>query len=219
MLKPLIDGKNDQFTGAPEAALHEDAGEVGFGTWIVAFVAGQDFLYFLGQFHGLGSPVNRRAHREISAKYNDAEDISARRSAEQGQIGWNRLLRPNFTDLTEIDGEEGAVYVPVSLQEKVPRALKDIAIYRLQRVEKALERLNGAVSRLDAAASALPVEQPKSQDVSGQNDQYDLAQAELTALRADYERLRLAATTVTGRLDDTIERLEAPQHAPKQAPA
>lgn len=110
-----------------------------------------------------------------------------------------------------IDGEEGAGYVPVSLQEKVPRALKDIAIYRLQRVEKALERLDGAVSRLDAAMSVRQADKADPVDPSvesAQNVQYDLAQAELTALRADYERLRAAATTVSGRLDKTISRLE-----------
>lgn len=107
-----------------------------------------------------------------------------------------------------IDGEEGAGYVLVLLQEKVSRALKDIAIYRLQRVEKALERLDRAVSRLDAASSALPQDQPETAEGGTENEQYDLAQAELTALRADYERLRTAAMTVSSRLDETIARLE-----------
>lgn len=118
--------------------------------------------------------------------------------------------KTQFPVLTVIDGGKRAAYVPVLVQEKVPSPLKDIAIYRLQRVEKALERLNQAVGRLDSAASTLKVETPEpDSDHDGQNDQYDLAQAELTALKADYDRLHEAATTVAGRLDETIERLEA----------
>lgn len=109
-----------------------------------------------------------------------------------------------------IDGERGADYVPVLLQEKVSSPLKDIAIYRLSRVEKALERLNTAVGRLDAAAETIPTGAPAADaDTAPQSDQYDLAQAELAALRADYDRLHEAATTVAGRLDETIERLES----------
>lgn len=92
----------------------------------------------------------------------------------------------------------------------MPSPLKDIAIYRLQRVEKALERLNTAVSRLDAVAERIPADKPADEaGAAPQTDQYDLAQAELTALRADYDRLHSAATTVAGRLDETIERLES----------
>lgn len=107
--------------------------------------------------------------------------------------------------------------------------LKDIAIYRLQRVEKALKRLNQAVSRLDTAADKLPTDPPNA-DPSTQEDQetgqYELVQAELKALQADYDRLHTAATTVAGRLDETIARLEpdaeqtsTPKQAPSQASA
>lgn len=127
-------------------------------------------------------------------------------------------MAKKITDLTVIDGGRGADYVPVLLQEKVLSALKDIAIYRLSRVEKALERLNTAVSRLDAAAESIPEGAPADDtDTARQSDQYELAKAELAALRADYDRLHAAATTVAGRLDETIERLESSTTSPSSA--
>ena len=89
--------------------------------------------------------------------------------------------------------------------------MKDIAIYRLQRIEKALERLDSAVSRLEnasaeAAQRSANVAASNGQDKDG--GQLELAEAELAALRRDYDTLRKAATTVVDRLDETIERFE-----------
>lgn len=89
--------------------------------------------------------------------------------------------------------------------------MKDIAIYRLQRVDKALERLNAAFARLEAAVDAKGAGPPSR---SGSDDGKALAdvQAELSALRQDYESLHGAASKVADRLDGTLDRLKA--HAP-----
>lgn len=100
-----------------------------------------------------------------------------------------------------------AAYVLVSLQEKGARALKDIAIYRLQRVEKALERLGTAVGRLETAASALDVGAGEQKEAPEEGEQFNLIQAELDAIKADYKQLHSAASQVADRLDDKIELL------------
>lgn len=85
--------------------------------------------------------------------------------------------------------------------------MKDIAIYRLQRVEKALERLGTAVSRLEAATEGLGPNSAQAQDGPAEGEQFDLIQAELDAVRADYEVLRVAATKAADRIDEKIEVL------------
>ncbi|MFL2770285.1 MAG: hypothetical protein ACJZ9F_04675 [Rhodospirillaceae bacterium] len=84
--------------------------------------------------------------------------------------------------------------------------MKNIAIYRLQRVDKALERLNIAVARLETAvqlkgqgASTLTAEKG---NVAG-----DPAEA-LAELRRDYEILHAAVSKVAFQLDGTIEQLK-----------
>lgn len=94
----------------------------------------------------------------------------------------------------------------------MPTPLKDIAIYRLQRVDKALERLGAAVARLESATQA---ENAAFAANGGQNDgDLAAAQSELAALKADYEVLHKAASTVADRLDQTIDRLSADSAAP-----
>lgn len=86
--------------------------------------------------------------------------------------------------------------------------MKDIAIYRLQRIEKALERLGTAVSRLEAATEGLGSESVQVEDGPAEGEQFDLIQAELDAVRADYEVLRAAATKAADRIDEKIEVLD-----------
>lgn len=107
-----------------------------------------------------------------------------------------------------IDGLYNPPYVPPSLQEKGARALKDIAIYRLQRVEKALERLGAAVTRLETVADVIP--RPSVDGLEGPQDgeQYDLIQAELEAIRGDYKNLHAVASKVADRLDEKIAVLD-----------
>ena len=85
--------------------------------------------------------------------------------------------------------------------------MKDIAIYRLQRVEKALERLGTAVTRLESATTGLGVKDVAQEDGRKEGEQFSLLQAELDAIRADYEQLHTAASQVADRLDDKIELL------------
>ena len=43
MLPSLIDGQNNHLAGAGQFAGHQDAGEVGFGAWVVAFHTRTEF--------------------------------------------------------------------------------------------------------------------------------------------------------------------------------
>ncbi len=107
-----------------------------------------------------------------------------------------------------IDACNSSAYVPVVVQEKVPSPLKDIAIYRLQRVEKALKRLGAAVDRLEGAATAIELPAEVDSSVQSGNGQLNFLQTELESVKADYNRLRIAATQVADRLDQTIETLD-----------
>ena len=51
MLETLVDGEDDELTGAAELALHEDAGEVALGARIVALVAVENLFDALGDAH------------------------------------------------------------------------------------------------------------------------------------------------------------------------
>ena len=82
--------------------------------------------------------------------------------------------------------------------------MKDIAIYRLQKVEKALERLGVAVARLESATDVFEPIQDSELQASAGGEQLTLLQVELEAM------LRTAATQVAQRLDDTIDRFDAP---------
>ncbi len=78
--------------------------------------------------------------------------------------------------------------------------MKDIAIYKLTRIEQALETLAHAVQRLDRAARERLEAEPEAA--------FDAEmEAELEALRADYENLRTVSQVVSDRLDGAIHRL------------
>ena len=93
------------------------------------------------------------------------------------------------------------------VQEKVPSPLKDIAIYRLQRVDKALERLNAAVDRLDTAIQTKGASETPG--TSGADSGNAALKAELSALRKDYDALHAAASSVADRLDSTVAQMTA----------
>ena len=42
VLEALVDRQDDQLAGAAQPALHQDAGEIGLGAGIVAFIFGED---------------------------------------------------------------------------------------------------------------------------------------------------------------------------------
>lgn len=86
--------------------------------------------------------------------------------------------------------------------------MKDIAIYRLQRVEKALERLSAAVSRLETVADGIPKLKVSDEGGPKEGEQFDLIQAELDAIRGDYRTLHTAASKVADRLDERIAVLD-----------
>ena len=86
--------------------------------------------------------------------------------------------------------------------------MKDIAIYKLLRVERALERLGTAVLRLEAATEGLGTDSAQVQDGPAEGEQFELIQAELDAVRADYEVLRSAATNAANRIEEKIETLD-----------
>ncbi len=94
------------------------------------------------------------------------------------------------------------------VQEEVSTPLKDIAIYRLQRVEKALERLGAAVGRLEGATTAIEVPEEADSSVQSDKGQLNFLHTELESVRADYDRLHAAASQVANRLDQTIETLD-----------
>ena len=85
--------------------------------------------------------------------------------------------------------------------------MKDIAIYRLERVDKALERLDAVVARLETAVQskgAIPATQ------SGENGQaLTDVRADMAALRSDYDALHAVASKVADRLDGSIDQLKA----------
>ena len=91
-------------------------------------------------------------------------------------------------------------------EEKVSSLLKNIAIYRLQRVDKALERLNIAVARLETAVQLKGQGASTLRKEKG-NVAEDPAEA-LLALRRDYEVLHAAASKVAFQLDGAIEKLK-----------
>lgn len=105
-----------------------------------------------------------------------------------------------------VDGFRAAAYVPVLLKEKVLTPLKDIAIYRLGRIEKAIERLGAAVTRLESATQSDKSAKAASLAKNAE-DTAILLELEMANLKKDYAALYVAAGTVVERLDATIGRL------------
>lgn len=84
--------------------------------------------------------------------------------------------------------------------------MKDIAIYRLQRVEKALERLGLALSRLEAVA--LDAKENKMVFGNTRKAEDDEILDELDNLKRDYNKLHEAASTVAKGLENAIDKLD-----------
>lgn len=82
--------------------------------------------------------------------------------------------------------------------------MKDIAIYRLQRIDAALARLVQSLDRLESVTAQVEVGQGASSGGSpgGSHD-------ELAAMQRDYAALKAAATKVSDQLEQTLTKLEA----------
>jgi hypothetical protein len=92
--------------------------------------------------------------------------------------------------------------------------LKDIAIYKLARIEQAIDDLSRAVERLEAAAYSRAVDIPVVEEDPGESESEIALRREIEGLRADYENLRTISRTISGRLDSTIDRVRGVLDAP-----
>ena len=84
--------------------------------------------------------------------------------------------------------------------------MKNIAIYRLERIKTAMERLGVAVTRLESA-----IQNNNEVDTlsSGRTDEGSESLAtEIEILKQDYANLHSAAKKVSEKLDLTIDRLK-----------
>lgn len=82
--------------------------------------------------------------------------------------------------------------------------MQDIAIYKLSRIEQALEGLSRAIDRLETASEGLS--DPRPVEASTAEDALRL---EIADLRADYDNLRTISQTVSQRLENAIGRVRA----------
>ena len=102
----------------------------------------------------------------------------------------------------------GLIYL--SAERKFGKPLKNIAIYKFQRVESALERLNQALTRLDGATENTKAEPVAAGSQSeGQKTAKALA-AELSQLRGQHDQLREAAGEALEALNAALEVLSPP---------
>jgi hypothetical protein len=92
--------------------------------------------------------------------------------------------------------------------------LKDIAIYKLARIEQAIESLARAVDRLEMAAASRPLVEAVALEPAEvvpaevpESESEIALRREIEGLRADYENLRTISRTVSNRLDSTIDRV------------
>src|SRR5260221_5148157 len=93
VLEALIQRQDDEVAGAAQAPLHQDAGEVGLGAGIVAFVMGQNLANARRHLHGifpsLSSPNSRGCSGfQLPARYcrkAAAGSASSRRSSALGR--------------------------------------------------------------------------------------------------------------------------------------
>ncbi|GEO80532.1 DUF4164 family protein [Pararhodospirillum oryzae] len=84
--------------------------------------------------------------------------------------------------------------------------MQDIAIYKLVRIEQAVESLARAIDRLETVV----VERGGAGGAAGAGDpavEAELRQ-EIEELRADYENLRTVSQAVAGRLDSAIGHVQ-----------
>ncbi|MCF8478988.1 MAG: hypothetical protein K9H25_01020 [Rhodospirillum sp.] len=93
--------------------------------------------------------------------------------------------------------------------------MKDIAIYKLARIEQAIDDLSRAVERLERAAQSRPTPVAVVEDEDmGESESEAALRREVEGLRADYENLRTISRTISGRLDSTIDRVRGVLDAP-----
>lgn len=84
--------------------------------------------------------------------------------------------------------------------------MQDIAVYKLSRIEQALDSLSRAVDRLEAASEGLGRSHPVADAISSSEEALRL---EIADLRADYDNLRTISQTVSQRLENAIGRVRA----------
>ena len=89
--------------------------------------------------------------------------------------------------------------------------MKNIAIYKFQRVESALERLNQALTRLDDATESVKSDPPSSSSDSDSQKTAKALAAELSQLRGQHDHLRDVAGEALEALNAAIEVLTPPK--------
>ncbi|WP_041794406.1 hypothetical protein [Pararhodospirillum photometricum] len=81
--------------------------------------------------------------------------------------------------------------------------MKDIAIYKLARIEQAVDSLSRAIDRLELAALERAPLDPEHSAAE------EALRREIEDLKADYENLRTVSQAVSTRLDSAIGRVRA----------
>jgi len=76
----------------------------------------------------------------------------------------------------------------------------------MSRLQQASDRLKAALDRLETAAESA-FERKSQSDVSDTQEVEDL-RAQLSAMRADYDRLTQTTETVSARLDGAVDQLK-----------
>jgi len=76
----------------------------------------------------------------------------------------------------------------------------------MSRLQQASDRLKAALDRLETAAESA-FERKSQSDVSDMQEVEDL-RAQLSAMRADYDRLTQTTETVSARLDGAVDQLK-----------
>ncbi|MBE1236069.1 hypothetical protein IHV25_00140 [Phaeovibrio sulfidiphilus] len=82
---------------------------------------------------------------------------------------------------------------------------KEIAIYKLDRIEQALDGLSRAVDRLDAATIGL--KEPRDPRDGFPSSQEEQLRREIEDLRANYQNLLTISDTVSRRVEKAIVRV------------
>lgn len=84
--------------------------------------------------------------------------------------------------------------------------MKDIAIYRLKRIEQALARLNAAVMRLDQTID--DTKKSKIQKTIMEENSIDKDRDTLLDVELKYNNLKAVSSSVLSRIEKIIKNLE-----------